>query len=186
MSYGIGRNRLAAQVEKELESVAAFQRNIESHIASLQDSILTGSEISHGLIDGINYNKQMQKLYLERAAAKLELVALFDEDKGDCVDLATIQGKLALVRMITEVPNQDDSEPMFKGQTLEKILEDASDEGFTYIRSSLTGITQTIEEFLEEIDGEDANPNLRYGLFNKIVVCLNTMENKNAEIFELD
>ena len=186
MSYEIGRNRLVAQIEKELESVAAFQRNIENQVASLQNSIVSSNEISHSLIDSINFNKQMQKLYLERAAAKLELVAIFDEDKGDCIDIETIRRKLTMVKMITEVPNQDASEPAFKGLTLEKILEDASDEGFTYIRSSLTGITQTIEEFLEEIDGEDANPNLRYGLFHKTVVCLNTMEDKNAEIFELD
>lgn len=102
MSYEIGRNRLVAQVEKELESVAAFQRNIENHVASLQDSILTGSEISHGLIDSINYNKQMQKLYLERAAAKLELIGLYDEDKGDCPDLPTIQRLLGIVRTIKD------------------------------------------------------------------------------------
>lgn len=186
MSYQIGRNRVVAQIEKELESASVFRRNIEDHVASLQDNILTCSEISHTLIDSINYNKQMRKLYLERAAAKLELIGLYDEEKGDCPDLTTIQRLLAVVRATTEVPNQDDSEPMFKGLTLEDALNKATDKGFCFIRSSLTGITQTIEDFLAELDEDDTQADKRYVLFYKTIVCLNDMRDMNSEIFELD
>ncbi len=95
MEFRIDTEKLIHQVQRELDACESFASNIKAAVQEIAEQPFECDPAS--LSEQIRYNQQMGRIYLERAAAALELAGLFDEEAGDCVDINTVREKLKVL-----------------------------------------------------------------------------------------
>ena len=100
MKFQIENEKLSIQIQRELDAYTGFQRNIQVALKNFADH--PNNTDAHDFAEQVRFNQQMASLYLERAAAALELVGLFDEEQGDCIDFKTINLKLHVLKTFHE------------------------------------------------------------------------------------
>ena len=103
MEFSIDHERLISQVRRELEACESFASNISVAVQEIAEQPFERDPGS--LCEQIRYNQQMGRIYLERAAAALELAGLYDEEAGDCVDIKTVRGKLRALENAVQLTN---------------------------------------------------------------------------------
>lgn len=104
MDIRIDHEKLTRQVRQELEACESFASNIKNAVQELASKPFERDPSS--LCEQIRYNQQMGRIYLERAAAALELAGLFDEEAGDCVDIKTVREKLRALENAAQLADQ--------------------------------------------------------------------------------
>lgn len=87
--FEIDRNRLLTLARQELETSQTFQKNIDGAV----QHFLANPYNAQGFTDGVRFNHEYLQVYLNRAAAMLELVGCFDPE-NETADYATLRRKL--------------------------------------------------------------------------------------------
>ncbi len=87
--------RLINSVECELSYVQQFEDNVEKGIAGIRSTDDDAAIQSHA--KSIAYNKRMKVVHLERAAAMLEVVGCFVQDRDELTPL-TIRSRLKMFK----------------------------------------------------------------------------------------
>ena len=87
--FEIERDHLLTLVRQELETSQNFQRNIDGAI----EHFLTNPYNAHGFTDGVRFNHECLRVYLNRAAAMLELIGCFDSE-NETADYPTLSRRL--------------------------------------------------------------------------------------------
>lgn len=87
--FEIDRDRLLTLVRQELETSLNFQRNIDGAV----EHFLTNPYNAQGFTDGVRFNHECLRVYLNRAAAMLELIGCFDAE-NDTADYPTLSRRL--------------------------------------------------------------------------------------------
>ena len=88
-SFEIDRDRLLALVRRELETSQSFQKNIDGAV----QHFLTNPYNAQGFTDGVRFNHECLRVYLNRAAAMLELIGCFDSE-NETTDYPTLSRRL--------------------------------------------------------------------------------------------
>ena len=86
--FEIDRNRLLTLARQELETSQTFQKNIDGAV----QHFLANPYNAQGFTDGVRFNHEYLQVYLNRAAAMLELVGCFDPE-NETADYATLRRK---------------------------------------------------------------------------------------------
>lgn len=87
--------RLINSVECELSYVQQFEDNVEKGIAGIRSTDDDAAIQAHA--KSIAYNKRMKVIHLERAAAMLEVVGCFVQDRDEPTPL-TIRNRLKMFK----------------------------------------------------------------------------------------
>ena len=87
--------RLINSVECELSYVQQFENNVEKGIAGIRSTDDDAAIQAHA--KSIAYNKRMKVVHLERAAAMLEVVGCFVQDRDELTPL-TIRSRLKMFK----------------------------------------------------------------------------------------
>jgi len=87
--FEIDRDRLLTLVRQELEISQSFQRNIDGAV----EHFLTNPYNAQGFTDGVRFNHECLRVYLNRAAAMLELIGCFDSE-NESADYPTLSRRL--------------------------------------------------------------------------------------------
>lgn len=87
--------RLINGVECELSFVQQFEDNVEKGIAGIRRTDDDAAILAHA--KSIAYNKKMMVIHLERAAAMLEVVGCFVQDRDEPT-LLTIRNRLKMFK----------------------------------------------------------------------------------------
>lgn len=87
--FEIDRDHLITLVRQELETSQNFQRNIDGAV----QHFLTNPYNAQGFTDGIRFNHECLRVYLNRAAAILELIGCFDAE-NETADYPTLSRRL--------------------------------------------------------------------------------------------
>ena len=87
--FEIDRDRLLTLVRQELEISQSFQRNIDGAV----EHFLTNPYNAQGFTDGVRFNHECLRVYLNRAAAMLELIGCFDSE-NETTDYPTLSRRL--------------------------------------------------------------------------------------------
>ena len=87
--FEIDRGRLLTLVRQELEISQSFQKNIDGAV----QHFLTNPYNAQGFTDGIRFNHECLRVYLNRAAAMLELIGCFDSE-NETTDYPTLSRRL--------------------------------------------------------------------------------------------
>ena len=87
--------RLINAVECELSYVQQFENNVEKGIAGIRSTDDDAAIQAHA--KSIAYNKRMKVIHLERAAAMLEVVGCFVQDRDELTPL-TIRSRLKMFK----------------------------------------------------------------------------------------
>ena len=87
--FEIERDHLLALVRQELETSRNFQRNIDGAV----EHFLANPYNAQGFTDGVRFNHECLRVYLNRAAAMLELVGCFDSE-NETADYPTLSRRL--------------------------------------------------------------------------------------------
>ena len=87
--------RLISSVECELSYVQKFEDNVEKGIAGIRSTDDDAAIQAHA--KSIAYNKRMKVIHLERAAAMLEVVGCFVQDRDEPTPL-TIRNRLKMFK----------------------------------------------------------------------------------------
>ena len=87
--FEIDRDRLLALVRRELETSQGFQKNINGAV----QHFLANPYNAQGFTDGVRFNHEYLQVYLNRAAAMLELVGCFDAE-NETADYPTLRRRL--------------------------------------------------------------------------------------------
>ena len=87
--FEIDRDRLLTLVRQELEISQSFQRNIDGAV----EHFLTNPYNAQGFTDGVRFNHECLRVYLNRAAAMLELIGCFDSE-NEATDYPTLSRRL--------------------------------------------------------------------------------------------
>lgn len=87
--------RLINSVECELSYVQKFEDNVEKGIAGIRNT--DDDAAIQAYAKSIAYNKRMKVIHLERAAAMLEVVGCFVQDRDDLAPL-TIRSRLKMFK----------------------------------------------------------------------------------------
>ena len=87
--FEIDRDRLLPLVRQELETSQGFQKNIDGAV----QHFLANPYNAQGFTDGVRFNHEYLQVYLNRAAAMLELVGCFDPE-NETADYATLSRRL--------------------------------------------------------------------------------------------
>lgn len=95
--FEIDRSRLLTLVRQELETSQSFQKNIDGAV----EHFLTNPYNAQGFTDGVRFNHECLRVYLNRAAAMLELIGCFDSE-NESADY------LALSRRLDELSNREE------------------------------------------------------------------------------
>ena len=88
-TFEIEQGRLLALVRQELETSQNFQRNIDGAV----QHFLANPYNAQGFTDGVRFNHEYLRVYLNRAAAMLELIGCFDSE-NETADYPTLSRKL--------------------------------------------------------------------------------------------
>ena len=88
-SFEIDRSHLLTLVRQELETSQSFQKNIDGAV----QHFLTNPYNAQGFTDSVRFNHEYLQVYLNRAAAMLELVGCFDPE-NEIADYATLNRRL--------------------------------------------------------------------------------------------
>ena len=88
-SFEIDRDRLLALVRRELETSQSFQKNIDGAV----QHFLTNPYNAQGFTDSVRFNHEYLQVYLNRAAAMLELIGCFDSE-NETTDYPTLSRRL--------------------------------------------------------------------------------------------
>ena len=88
--------RLINSVECELSYVQQFKDNVEKGIAGIRSTDDDAAIQAHA--KSIAYNKRMMVIHLERAAAMLEVVGCFVQDRDELTPL-TIRNRLKMFKV---------------------------------------------------------------------------------------
>ena len=88
-SFEIDRNHLLTLVRQELETSQTFQRNIDGAV----QHFLTNPYNAQGFTDSVRFNHEYLQVYLNRAAAMLELIGCF-ESENESADYPTLSRRL--------------------------------------------------------------------------------------------
>lgn len=88
-TFEIERDRLLTLVRQELETSQNFQRNIDGAV----QHFLANPYNAQGFTDGVRFNHEYLRVYLNRAAAMLELVGCFDSE-NETADYPTLSRRL--------------------------------------------------------------------------------------------
>ena len=88
-SFEIDRSHLLTLVRQELETSQSFQKNIDGAVPHF----LTNPYNAQGFTDSVRFNHEYLQVYLNRAAAMLELVGCFDPE-NEIADYATLNRRL--------------------------------------------------------------------------------------------
>ena len=88
-SFEIDRSHLLTLVRQELETSQSFQKNIDGAV----QHFLTNPYNAQGFTDGIRFNHECLRVYLNRAAAMLELIGCF-ESENESADYPTLSRRL--------------------------------------------------------------------------------------------
>lgn len=88
-TFEIDRDRLLTLVRQELETSQNFQRNIDGAV----QHFLANPYNAQGFTDGVRFNHEYLRVYLNRAAAMLELVGCFDSE-NETADYPTLSRRL--------------------------------------------------------------------------------------------
>ena len=88
-SFKIDRDRLLTLVRQELDASQAFQKNIDDAV----QHFLANPCNAQGFTDGVRFNHEYLRLYLNRAAAMLELIGCFDSE-NETMDYPTLSRRL--------------------------------------------------------------------------------------------
>ena len=88
-SFEIDRDRLLALVRRELETSQSFQKNIDGAV----QHFLANPYNAQGFTDGVRFNHECLRVYLNRAAAMLELIGCFDSE-NETTDYPTLSRRL--------------------------------------------------------------------------------------------
>lgn len=88
-SFEIDRNHLLTLVRQELETSQSFQKNIDGAV----QHFLANPYNAQGFTDGVRFNHEYLQVYLNRAAAMLELVGCFDAE-NETADYPTLSHRL--------------------------------------------------------------------------------------------
>ena len=89
------RERLINSVECELSYVQQFEDNVEKGITGIRSTDDDAAIQAHA--KSIAYNKRMKMIHLERAAAMLEVVGCFVQDRDELASL-TIRNRLKMFK----------------------------------------------------------------------------------------
>jgi len=87
--FEIDRERLLTLVRQELETSQSFQKNIDGAV----QHFLTNPYNAQGFTDGVRFNHECLRVYLNRAAAMLELIGCFDSE-NESADYPTLSRRL--------------------------------------------------------------------------------------------
>lgn len=87
--FEIDRARLLTLVRQELEISQSFQKNIDGAV----QHFLTNPYNAQGFTDGVRFNHECLRVYLNRAAAMLELIGCFDSE-NETADYPTLSRRL--------------------------------------------------------------------------------------------
>jgi len=87
--FEIDRERLLTLVRQELETSQSFQKNIDGAV----QHFLTNPYNAQGFTDGVRFNHECLRVYLNRAAAMLELIGCFDSE-NETTDYPTLSRRL--------------------------------------------------------------------------------------------
>ena len=87
--FEIDRERLLTLVRQELETSQSFQKNIDGAV----QHFLTNPYNAQGFTDGVRFNHECLRVYLNRAAAMLELIGCFDSE-NEATDYPTLSRRL--------------------------------------------------------------------------------------------
>ena len=87
--FEIDRGRLLTLVRQELETSQSFQKNIDGAV----QHFLANPYNAQGFTDGIRFNHECLRVYLNRAAAMLELIGCFDSE-NEATDYPTLSRRL--------------------------------------------------------------------------------------------
>ena len=87
--FEIDRARLLTLVRQELEISQSFQKNIDGAV----EHFLTNPYNAQGFTDGVSFNHECLRVYLNRAAAMLELIGCFDSE-NETADYPTLRRRL--------------------------------------------------------------------------------------------
>lgn len=87
--FEIDRDRLLTLVRQELETSQSFQKNIDGAV----QHFLTNPYNAQGFTDGVRFNHECLRVYLNRAAAMLELIGCFDSE-NESADYPTLSRRL--------------------------------------------------------------------------------------------
>ena len=87
--FEIDRSRLLTLVRQELETSQSFQKNIDGAV----EHFLTNPYNAQGFTDGVRFNHECLRVYLNRAAAMLELIGCFDSE-NESADYPTLSRRL--------------------------------------------------------------------------------------------
>lgn len=88
-SFKIDRDRLLTLVRQELDASQTFQKNIDDAV----QLFLANPYNAQGFTDGVRFNHEYLRLYLNRAAAMLELIGYFDSE-NETMDYPTLSRRL--------------------------------------------------------------------------------------------
>lgn len=88
-SFKIDRDRLLTLVRQELDASQAFQKNIDDAV----QHFLANPYNAQGFTDGVRFNHEYLRLYLNRTAAMLELIGCFDSE-NETMDYPTLSRRL--------------------------------------------------------------------------------------------
>lgn len=88
-TFEIEQGRLLALVRQELETSQNFKRNIDGAV----QHFLANPYNAQGFTDGVRFNHEYLRVYLNRAAAMLELIGCFDSE-NETADYPTLSRKL--------------------------------------------------------------------------------------------
>lgn len=87
--FEIDRDHLMTLVRQELQTSQNFQRNIDGAV----QHFLTNPYNAQGFTDGVRFNHECLRVYLNRAAAMLELIGCFDAE-NEMADYPTLSRRL--------------------------------------------------------------------------------------------
>ena len=88
-SFEIDRSHLLTLVRQELETSQNFQKNIDGAV----QHFLANPYNTQGFTDGVRFNHECLRVYLNRAAAMLELIGCFDSE-NETTDYPTLSRRL--------------------------------------------------------------------------------------------
>ena len=94
---------LDSQISDEIVTARECQEQIDKALAKMREA--ADSESIMALAEGIAYNRSIQQIYLERAAAVMELYGILSP-KEDTHDLQTIEEKHAAFLDLVEGRNR--------------------------------------------------------------------------------
>lgn len=107
MIFEIKQETVLTKVDSALDAYQDFTRNIENHLNTMRNVV--DEDTAVGLAKSIIYNRQMMQLYLERAAAMLELLGLFDPE-NDGMEYMTLRDKADALNEAARLSNQGEVE----------------------------------------------------------------------------